>query len=195
MNLQFSLCNEFKLSDILSRITSKGKKKKSDLAKVVIHDINERISNPEFDKTYISNHILNKLIQLTCSEYGILGKVVNENELHAISISNVAWDAASFKFYNRFALQNGPFIFSNAQSLFSSIIDTKKPVIINKYDNTRHVLPNGHPDVKRFIGVPILIAESACIVVGLCNKITKYTKQDIENIKQVLNTFIFLFIA
>jgi GAF domain-containing protein len=195
MNVSVSLCASFSLGDLLScfRNRKRRQNKPNPLVKILIDDINRRISHPSFDKKYVSHHLLNKLIQMTASEYGIISKV-EQDGLHVYAITNIAWDSSSYDFYNRFALQGDTLIFSNQQSLFGTISSSKNPAIVNEYNEKRNILPHGHPPIQRFMGVPIVINGKTYVVVGLCNKITPYTKQDVKNVQGVMNTLLYLFV-
>jgi GAF domain-containing protein len=78
--------------------------------------------------------------------------------------------------------------------LFGTISSSKNPAIVNEYNEKRNILPHGHPPIQRFMGVPIVINGKTYVVVGLCNKITPYTKQDVKNVQGVMNTLLYLFV-
>ena len=161
--------------------------------KEIIKDINVLLESQDFNREYLCNHLLNKACQLTCSEYGFIGVIKSDttkNEhtqyLKTLAISNISWNASSFEFYKKFV--NDSFEFTDLpKTIFGLSILNKKPVIINKYDATRNVLPPGHPPIKRFLGIPIIINDTVMLYVGLCNKIGFYTKKDYKMIERVLN--------
>jgi hypothetical protein len=53
--------------------------------KQIMKDINLLLSDQNFDKNYICNHILNKLVQITNSEYGFLGKII-EGKIYTYAV-------------------------------------------------------------------------------------------------------------
>ncbi len=172
---------------------------KNDKVKEIIKDINILLENPEFNREYLCNHLLNKSCQLTGSEYGFIGvirdaknrdpetnTIVCEQYLKTLAITNIAWNASSFQFYKQFV--NDTFEFTNLpKTIFGVSILNKKTKIINKYDTSRDVLPPGHPTIKRFLGVPIVINGQTMLYVGMCNKLGDYTKKDGKMIEKVLN--------
>lgn len=106
--------------------------------------------------------------------------------MKTLAISNISWNAASFKFYKQFV--NDKFEFTDLpKTIFGISILNKKSKIINKYDATRKVLPPGHPPIKRFLGVPIVVNGDVMMYVGMCNKFGDFTKKDAKMIEKVLN--------
>ena len=170
-----------------------------DKVKEIIKDINLLLESSEFNREYLCNHLLNKACQLTGSEYGFIGIIRNnkirdpktnkincEQYLKTLAITNIAWNRASFAFYKQFL--NDKFEFFNLpKTIFGISILNKKSTIINKYDNSRNVLPPGHPPIKRFLGVPIIINGEVMMYVGMCNKLSNFTKKDVKMIEKVLN--------
>ena len=167
--------------------------------KEIIKDINILLESPEFNREYLCNHLLNKACQITGSEYGFIGVIRNtkvfdpetgkyrsEQYLKTLAITNIAWNTSSFEFYKKFV--NDTFEFTNLpKTIFGVSILNKKSKIINKYDASRKILPPGHPPIKRFLGVPIIINGEVMLYVGLCNKLGDFTKNDVKMIEKVLN--------
>lgn len=172
---------------------------KKDNVKEIIKDINSLLENPEFNREFLCNHLLNKTSQLIGTEYGFIGivresktfnketkKIECEKILKTLAISNISWNAASLKFYKQFV--DDKFEFANlSKTIFGASILNKKPITINKYDNSRKVLPMGHPPIKRFLGVPIVINNEVMMYAGYCNKFGDFTKKDSRMIEKVLN--------
>lgn len=172
---------------------------KKDNIKEIIKDLNLLLESTDFNREFLCNHILNKSCQLVQAEYGFIGiirdckkfnketnKVECEKYLKTLAISNISWNAASFNFYKQFV--EDKFEFTNLpNTIFGVSILNKKSKIINKYDNTRNVLPPGHPPIKRFLGVPIVINGEVMMYVGMCNKFADFTRSDVKMIEKVLN--------
>lgn len=165
-----------------------------DKTKQVIKDINKLLESPDFDRAFLCNHLLNKCIQLSQSEYGFIGvirefttpELKKEKYLKTLAISNIAWNASSFGFYKSFV--NDKFEFKNLEkTIFGASILSKKPIIINSYDKERNVLPPGHPPIRAFLGVPIVINNCVMVYIGMCNKFGQYSKKDVKMIQNVLN--------
>ena len=178
MNFGITLCNNLDCSKL------KFYKTKKDLTLEVCKDLIDLINDKYVDNNYLDRHILNKCIQITNSEYGFIGKVEN-NKLYTKSITNIAWNDASYEFYIQ--NKNHDMIFDIDKTVFGCSINEKSAKIINKYDNSRNILPKGHPKIKRFMGVPLLNKEKVIYFVGLCNKLKNYNRGDIKNINKILN--------
>jgi hypothetical protein len=198
MNLNFSLCGKLCENIDLSNLSiCKDSRKKLSRAsrntKEIIKDIN--ILLEDLDRNYICNHILNKLVQITGSEYGFLGKIEEEKGervLYTYAITNIAWNASSQEFFLNNI--NNSLKFTKMNSFVGDVINSGKYKIVNKYDYSRNILPKGHPFTKRFLGVPSMFGNKPVAMLGVCNKLDKYTKKDVENVSLILNILSYLFI-
>ena len=199
MNIQFTLCGQICDHINLPNFIKCGSKKTQTNKDVeqIIADINILLNDSKFDRHYICTHILNKLVQITNSEYGFLGKIVEEKDgqqsLYTYAVTNIAWNAASQQFFVDHI--NNALKFENMNTLFGEVITTRKYKITNKYNQEeRHILPDGHPMIKRFMGVPCVIGKKPIIMLGVCNKLSKYTKKDVDNVSTILNILSYLFL-
>jgi len=197
MSIQFSLCGsifeKINLSSTFNCFSSKNK----DKIQTIINDINILLANNDNNKEFICNHILNKIIQITNSEYGFIGKIIiedNELILQTYAITNIAWNSASHQFYLDHL--NHGLRFTNMETLFGKVMTNNKSMIFNKYDTKRTVLPNGHPLIKRFMGVVsnAQFDDHSVIMVGMCNKLENYNKKDVKNVQKLLDILAYLFI-
>lgn len=187
MPFNFYLCETFTLP---SFVCKKRSKKRRDVVEDIMNDINSMLVKSTFDKSFIFTHVLHKLVQLSASEYGIIGKVIySESEapyLKTLAITNSAWNSASKDFF--FQRMHDTLEFRNLSSFFGQVILSGEPVIVNNYAHTkRSVLPPGHPMIKRFMGVPYCIGGKSLIVFGVANKKKKYTARDIRDVKTILS--------
>ena len=197
-DVNFTLFENLDCTNIF-KIPFRRKPSQNDKVKEIIKDINLLLESSEFNREYLCNHLLNKCCQLTGSEYGFIGIVrdsktvdlktnetINEQYLKTLAITNIAWNASSFNFYKQFV--NETFEFTNLKkTIFGISILNKKSKIINKYDTTRNILPAGHPPIKRFLGIPIIINNQVMLYIGMCNKLEDFTKKDVKMIEKVLN--------
>lgn len=197
MSLNVVLCENLSLpSQCICNLKTRKNKRKY-LRDKIIQDINQILVDSNFERDYICTHILNKLVQLTKSEYGLLMEVktCNDNiELHAYGITNMAWNASSRKFYEKRI--DTPLIFKNLDNLFfGDVVKSKDILICNNYNKKeRNILPKGHPPIKRFMGIPIVIGGKPIIILGVCNKLNKYKKRDALPVKELMNILAYLFI-
>lgn len=197
MNFNCTLCENLNISKLTCKCISKDNKKINTITDTIIEDINELLVDSEFNRNYICTHILNKIVQLTNSEYGLLMQVVHDEqnniELHAHGITNMAWNFASREFYRQHI--DNPLIFTNIDHLlFKDVIQYNKVIIENTYDTSRNIIQKGHPPIKRFLGIPVTIANHPILVVGLCNKIQNYEKKDADKVNKLMNVLAYLFI-
>ena len=196
---EFVLCKIENFQAIVNLFRKKNNPSDKDKTKQIIKDINKLLESPDFDRTFLCNHLLNKCIQLTQSEYGFIGVIrnftshdpvtnvpKNEKYLKTLAITNIAWNASSFGFYKNFV--NDSFEFKNLdKTVFGKSILSKKPVIINSYNNENDILPPGHPPIRAFLGVPIVINHCVMVYVGMCNRLGCYSKKNVKMIENVLN--------
>jgi methyl-accepting chemotaxis protein len=195
MSIQFSLCGSLfeKINLSLNCFRSKSK----DKVQTIIEDINILLANNDNHREFICNHILNKIIQITNSEYGFIGKILKNNNqliLHTYSFTNIAWNASSHQFYLDHL--NHGLLFTNMETLFGRVMKNNKSMIFNKYDIKRSFLPKGHPIIKRFMGVVsnTKYNDHSVVMVGLCNKMENFNQTDIKNVEKILDILAYLFI-
>lgn len=196
VNITFcgQLCETLNIRNVFKRFQQPNRFITPD-QQTILNDINNLLADTDFDSHYVCQHLLNKLVQITGSEYGFLGKVVNENGkpvLYTCAITNIAWNASSSGFfldYYKSALR-----FENMDTLIGEVITSGKFKIFNTYDSDRNVIPKGHPMIKRFMGVPAMIGETPIAMLGVCNKLSKYSQKDVHNVSFLLNILSYLFI-
>lgn len=139
----------------------------------------------------IFNHLLDQLLELTGSEYGFIGEVLYKDDkpyLKTHSITNIAWNDDTRKFYE----DNAPagLEFKNLNSLFGQVMITEKPVIANDpYNDSRRAgLPEGHPHMGSFLGIPFFFNNKLNGMVGIANKKEGYDAKIVEELKPFLIT-------
>jgi len=179
--MSFSLCSNLTID---FNIKNLFKKSKRNLTLEICNDLIDLVNDTYVDNNYIDRHILNKIIQITNSEYGFIGKVIGD-KIHTKAITNIAWNMTSNEFYHNNRQHN--MVFDTDKTIFGCSVKQKSPKIFNKYDNKRKILPKGHPKIKRFMGVPLLNKGEVIYFVGVCNKLTNYNKKDIINIQKILS--------
>ena len=84
-NLCGKLCDT--ITVVFSRNKSQPPKKSKDTLKI-LHDINDLLVQPDFETSDIYNHMLNKFVQVTKSEYGFLA-TIGENVVDIHSSTNI----------------------------------------------------------------------------------------------------------
>lgn len=136
--------------------------------------------------------LLTGLLKLTGSEYGFIGVVQKTAEgapyLKTNAITNIAWDDATRQFYEQNAPQGMEFF--NLDSLFGEVIKTGQIVIANDpaNDPRRTGLPEGHPPLSAFLGLPVYRGDELIGMIGIANRTGGYTEQLISALEPFLNT-------
>lgn len=118
--------------------------------------------------------MLNELLELTQSEYGFIGEVLyretGEAYLKTQTITDISWNEETRKFYR----ENAPtgLEFSNLDTLFGAVIKEKDFVLTNSPQASPYSggLPEGHPDLNAFAGIPLKRDGCMLGVIGIANR-------------------------
>ncbi|MFY7788124.1 MAG: histidine kinase dimerization/phospho-acceptor domain-containing protein, partial [Thermoflexibacteraceae bacterium] len=138
------------------------------------------------------NLLLQQLLQLTQSEYGFLGEVLYNADqqpyLKTYAITDISWNETSKHFYES-NIKEG-IEFHNLKTLFGLVMTTKEPVIANQpyTDPRRGGLPEGHPALNAFLGIPILLNNQLIGVAGIANRPEGYDNELLEELSPLIAT-------
>ncbi|MFU8837704.1 MAG: PAS domain S-box protein [Thiohalomonadaceae bacterium] len=144
----------------------------------------------EEDRRRAFEHLLNDILDLTQSEYGFIGEVLQNAEglpyLKTHAITNIAWNDETLAFYEHHALQG--LEFTNLQSLFGAALTSGEPVIANDpaHDPRRGGLPEGHPALNAFLGIPIQHGGKLVAMLGIANRPDGYDQAIIQFLSPLL---------
>ena len=136
--------------------------------------------------------ILSKILELSKSEYGFVGEILHDENgspyLKTHAISNIAWNEETKKFYEDNA-PNG-LEFKNLDTLFGYTIRTGELVITNEPEKhpASSGLPEGHPSLDSYMGIPILSNNTLIGMVGLANRKDGYYEEDYTSLQPVFST-------
>jgi len=136
--------------------------------------------------------LLLKLLALTKSEYGFINEVLFTAEgqpyTKVFAISNIAWNEETRAFYEEHARKG--LEFRNLQTLFGAVLTSGEPVIANDpyNDPRRGGLPEGHPPLNAFLGVPIRVDNELVAMVGIANRPGGYDQSIIAFLHPMLTT-------
>lgn len=131
--------------------------------------------------------MLSAILNISEGEYGFIGEVLYSKDgnpyLKTKAITNISWNAETRKLYSKYSLLGMEF--HNLDTLFGKVMTTGKPVISNNPSNDPRAggLPNGHPAMTSFLGVPIKDARELIGMMGLANKPNGYDKLDLLRLK------------
>ena len=145
------------------------------------------------------DELLSDILALADSEYGFIGEVLRRPDgspfLKTFAITNIAWSDATQAFYAAHAPKGMEF--TNLNSLFGAALTSGQPVIANDpaHDPRRCGLPEGHPALNAFLGVPILHGTEMVGMFGLSNRPGGYDQQVIDYLHPLTATIGQLIVA
>lgn len=126
------------------------------------------------DTKVLFDDLLADLLSLTQSEYGFIGEVLHDPDgkpyLKSHAITNIAWNDETRAFYEKHAATG--LEFRNLKSLFGAVLTTGKEVISNSpsIDPRRCGIPEGHPALSSFLGLPFYNAGQMIGMIGIANR-------------------------
>jgi PAS domain S-box-containing protein len=140
----------------------------------------------------VFENFLEVLLSLTDSEYGFVGEVLqkasNEPYLKTYAITNISWNDDTRRMYEDTVAEGMEF--TNLNTLFGQVMVTEKPVISNQpaTDPRRGGLPEGHPALNAFLGIPIISNGVLVGMAGLGNRPEGYDQEMIDFLQPLLLT-------
>ncbi|MGA1191770.1 MAG: ATP-binding protein, partial [Bdellovibrionota bacterium] len=148
--------------------------------------LNSRKDIDEFD------HLLQDLLRITDSSYGFIGEIRHAEDgapyLQTYAISNISWNEETRIFYE----QNAPnsFEFRNLDTLFGDVIRTQKALLSNSplQHPSSGGLPEGHPPLNSFLGLPFFSGDRMIGMVGIANRPGGYDWELVEALEPFLTT-------
>lgn len=148
------------------------------------------IANAEPGKLF--DDMLTDLLDLTDSEYGFIGEIHLTPEgnryLKTHALTNIAWNDETRKFYD----ENAPrgLEFYNLDTLFGEVIRSEQPLIANSPSSHPKAggLPDGHPAMHSFLGVPIISNNSMVGMFGIANAPGGYSQETLNYLAPLVST-------
>ncbi|MBA4393658.1 MAG: hypothetical protein C0407_08915, partial [Desulfobacca sp.] len=133
----------------------------------------------EAEYALLCQTIVDEAVTLAESDYGFLGFLSEDQKEISISF----W---SGKALEEGGIANGPIFFPISQTgLWGEPVRQRKPIIINDcqadYPN-KPGLPNGPVPITRILLVPIIRKGRIAVLVGITNKPTEYTQEDVQQL-------------
>lgn len=144
------------------------------------------------DRHQSFNELLNDILALADSEYGFIGEVLytpqGQPYLKTYAITNIAWNDATQAFYAAHAPKGMEF--TKLDSLFGAVLRTGQSVIANDpaHDPRRGGLPQGHPALNAFLGVPVYNGQEMVGMFGISNRPGGYDQQVIDYLRPLTAT-------
>ncbi len=137
--------------------------------------------------------LLADFLSLSESQYGFVGELFEDSKgalfLKTRAITNIAWDEATHVLYeeNR---QKG-MEFRNLNTLFGEVIRSQSLLIANEpmQDERAGGLPEGHPDLNNFLGIPVMVGGMMVGMVGVANRETDYELALVDYLRPLIDAF------
>lgn len=151
---------------------------------VAINQVQQTFLSGEYDAEALFNHLLETLLTLTESEYGFIGRILYREEntpyLKVITLTNIAWNEETHKLYE--SHKESGLEFHNLQTLFGKVITTQEVVISNAplMDIRSGGLPEGHPAMHAFLGIPLKFKNQLTGLIGIANRPQGYDKDLVD---------------
>lgn len=136
--------------------------------------------------------LLSLLLEVTDSTKGFIGEAFVNDEgqpyLKTHAITNIAWNKETQDFFDSNAPQG--LQFTNLETLFGQVLVTQAPVVSNnpKADPRSGGLPEGHPPLESFLGLPFFNGDTLVGMVGMANRPDGYDDNIIKFLQPFLST-------
>lgn len=144
----------------------------------------------ETDPYILFGGLLDSLLELTGSEYGFIGEIFLSDEgapfIKSYATTNIAWSPETKKLYEE--TKKKGMVFSKLDSLYGAVIRTGQLVISNhpQDDPRSYGLPNGHPPLNSFMGMPFYGGGELLGVAGIANRNGGYQQPLAESLRPFL---------
>jgi len=174
------------LRDISERkAMEKSIKEERSVLRVVDRTLSSFIGGMEAQAAFDS--VLVELLRQTDSEYGFVNDCRIDDEgkpfMQALAISNIAWDEETRRYYD----ENAPdgFKFYDYDGLNAVAVVTGEVVIANDPANDPRSkgLPEGHPPLNAFLGIPLKRGKKIIGTIGLANREGGYDEAVVERLE------------
>lgn len=141
-------------------------------------------------RTRAFNTLLQDLLTLTDSEYGIIGDVhrapTGSPYLQVYAINDTSWNNTTKEPYRLSSSQG--LLLPDLNSLVGEVLKSGDTLIENDLNNDSRQtgLPSGHPPLKSLLGIPIYSGEKLAAMVALANRKDGYDQALLSLLKPLL---------
>jgi diguanylate cyclase (GGDEF)-like protein len=136
--------------------------------------------------------VLNDLLALTGSQFGFVGEILHHPDdtpyLKIGAITNIAWNAETEALYQQ--VKRRGLIFEQNDNLLGASMTADQFVLANDFDSDsrRGGLPENHPLISSYIGIPIYAGSERVGLVGLANRMGGYAQGLAGELEPLLQT-------
>ena len=155
----------------------------------------------ERDAQDMANRLLDILLDLTGSQFGFLGELLDpqspdEPWLRTWAMTDISWDDASRARYKAFGI-DGVMEFHSRNNLFARVLDSPDAVISNnpQTDSRAGGAPKGHPHLKSFMGLPMSFGGERVGMAAMANREGGYDEEVAAFLEPLLTTMASMIIA
>jgi PAS domain S-box-containing protein len=138
------------------------------------------------DEEELCGMFLSVLKDITKSEFGFIGETNNTGRFDTIALSDPGWDACRIPQSKSILMIKD----MDIRGIWGSVINKGESLITN--DPSSHTdrvgLPDGHPPIEAFLGVPLHRDGMTYGMIALANKKGGYSEDDIESVEAVSKT-------
>lgn len=136
--------------------------------------------------------MLSDLLTLTGSQFGFIGEVLYRDDqtpyLKIGAITNIAWSPATQALYQE--VERRGLIFERLDNILGLPMTTGEVIVANDMgsDPRRGGLPEGHPPIDAYIGIPVFSEQRQIGLVGLANRLDGYRRSLADDLAPLLHT-------
>jgi PAS domain S-box-containing protein len=122
--------------------------------------------------------------ELTGSAFGFIGELSEAGGLYDLAVSDPGWDACGM--YDQSGHRKRP-AESGIVGLYGRVIETGRPVCTNQPEASPHSIgvPEGHPPLHSFLGVPLAWAGRTAGIVAVANREGGYSEADVAALESL----------
>ncbi|MDH5508787.1 MAG: response regulator [Nitrospinota bacterium] len=136
--------------------------------------------------------LLDKLLGLTQSEFGFVGRVLytpgGTPYMKTHAISDISWNETTRGLFRKISTEGMEF--RNLNTLFGYTLKTGEAVISNDPESDKRAggLPEGHPKLANYLGVPFTLGGKIVGMAGLANRPGGYDEELVAHLRPLLAT-------
>lgn len=136
--------------------------------------------------------LLNDLLALTGSQFGFIGEVIrgvrDKPHLKIGAITNIAWSPETQALYQE--VDRRGMVFDRLDNILGLPLVTGEVIVSENLasDPRGKGLPEGHPPVTAYIGIPVYSSDGQIGLIGLANRLGGYTAKLAEELEPLLQT-------
>ena len=168
----------------------KEAEKEIDMRNVLLDGINNVFQESLIGETEeeVAVTCLNVANRITKSEFGFIGLINENGNMDTIAIDKTGWEKCNATLEEALRLTRD----MKVQSYWGRVIKEGKSQIVNNTlsDPDRMGIPEGHPLVNLFLGVPFKQSGKTIGLICLANKDGGYTEEDKNNIETLSVAFV-----